>query len=111
MKRNMSFPFFCLLLAITGKTFAADITITGETEVNSSTNFTYYATPPSPIPSGTTYTWQVSGATIVAQNTDPNAGPLYCTAHWPSYLGQNAVIIEDNHGNSGLLFVTLNGFS
>lgn len=111
MKRNMFFSLFCLLLVITGKASAADITITGETNVNSSTNFTYYATPPSPIPSGTTYTWHAYGATIVAQNTDPNAGPLYCTVHWDSFLGEGAVTIEDNNGNSGVLFVTMYGFS
>jgi hypothetical protein len=111
MKRNVFLPFFCLLFAITGKTMAADITITGATDVNSSTNFTYYAIPPSPIPSGTTYTWHIYGATIVAQNTDPTAGPLYCTVRWDAILGQGAVTIEDNNGNSGLLFVTIYGFS
>jgi hypothetical protein len=111
MKSNLFFPLFCLLLAVSGRSLAANITITGETNVYSSTTYTYYATPPSPIPSGTTYTWQVYDATIVAQNTDPAAGPLYCTVHWNSFLGESGVAIEDNNGNSGLLFVTVNGFA
>ena len=111
MKINLFFPVFCFLFSIASKTLAADITITGPTDVNSSTNFTFYATPPSPIPSGTTYTWNVYGETIVAQNTDPAAGPLFCTVHYHSYLGQNAVSIEDNNGNSGILFVTVYGFA
>ncbi|HEY8893852.1 MAG TPA: hypothetical protein VIM79_03525 [Niastella sp.] len=111
MNRNLFFSFSFFLFAFTGKTLAADITITGATDVNSSTNFTYYATPPSPVPSGTTYTWHVYDATIIAQNTDPNSGLLYCTVRWNSFLGQSAVTIEDNNGNSGLLFVTVYGFS
>jgi hypothetical protein len=111
MKSNLFFPLFCFLVAISGKTLAADITITGPTDVNSSTNFTFYATPPSPIPSGTTYSWNVYGETIVAQNTDPAAGPLFCTVRYHSYLGQSAVSIEDNNGNSGIFFVTVYGFA
>jgi hypothetical protein len=111
MKVKMFFSFFCFSLAITGKTLAADITITGETYVYSSTNFTYYATPPTPIPAGTTYTWDIEGATIVEQNTDPNAGPIYCVVRFPRMLGQNEVTISDNHGNSGTLYITMNGFS
>ena len=111
MKVKMFFSFFCFSLAISGKTLAADIAITGETNVNSSTTYTYYATPPTPIPAGTTYTWDVYDATIVDQNTDPNAGPLYCTVRWPHMLGQEAVSISDNQGNSGILFVTDHGLS
>lgn len=110
MKLKTSFVFLGLFLAMTGKSFGADIIITGETEVNSSTTYTYYATPPTPIPPGTTYTWAVS-ATIVAENTDPNAGPLYVTIQWPAVLGQNQINIEDNNGNSGVLYITMYGFS
>lgn len=111
MKLQMFFSFFCFSLAITGKAVAADITITGETNVNSSTTFTYYATPPTPIAPGTTYTWNIIDATIVEQNTDPNAGPIYCVISFPRMLGQNELNISDNHGNSGTLFITMNGFS
>jgi len=111
MKRQMIFSLFCFSLAITGKALAADITITGETMVNSSTTFTYYATPPTPIAPGTTYTWDISEATIVEQNTDPNAGPIYCVIRYPRFLGQNELTISDNQGNSGTLFITMNGFS
>lgn len=111
MKVKMFFSLFCFSLAITGKTLAADITITGETNVNSSTTYTYYATPPTPGVSGTIYTWQIDDGTIVDQNTDPNAGPLYCVVQWRRILGTGAVNISDNQGNSGILFVTLNGFS
>jgi hypothetical protein len=111
MKSKASSLLLGLFLIFSGTAFSEEITITGETSVNSSTTFTYYATPATPIEPGTTYTWEVYDATIVAQNTDPTAGPLYCTVRFPAILAQSAIEITDNHGNSGRLFVTINGFS
>lgn len=79
--------------------FSADIPITGEHEAWGAPDFTYYATP---VAAGATYTWNVYAGTIVAQNTDPAAGPLYVTIQWTTPgLYQDRVEIADNLGNSG----------
>lgn len=97
-----------LFLCLAGAAFSADIVITGETDVNSSRDFTYYATP---VTAGAVYTWETYGTTIVAQNTDPNAGPIFCTVHFASFLGQSAISISDDQGNSGILYLTVYGLS
>lgn len=90
----------CLLFAIGTSAFCANITITGTQIVDGAYDYTYYATPVAP---GATYTWSVSEGTIVAQNTNPAAGPIYVTIHWYTPgLYQDYIGINDNQGNSGV---------
>lgn len=97
LKANSLFAF--LFFALGSSAFSADIPITGEHEAWGAPDFTYYATP---VVSGATYTWHVYAGTIVAQNTDPAAGPLYVTIQWTEPgLYQDYVEIADNQGNSG----------
>ena len=103
--------FASVFFVLSSTAFSANIPITGETWVYGGIDYTYYATPPTPIASGTVYTWDVYGSTIVAQNTDPAAGPLYVTVQWPHILSQAAIGIADNMGNSGIIEVITNGFA
>jgi hypothetical protein len=98
-----------LFLALSGTAFSADIPISGPEIVYGLHNYTYYAYPPTPITPGTTYTWEV-GATIVAQNTDPAAGPLYITVQWEPVLMEDYVQISDDHGNAGSLWIQVWGW-
>jgi len=112
MKKTKLSVLLTIFIMLTGKAFSTGISISGETDVNSASNYTYYATPGPPIPpSGYSYTWHVAGGTIIEQNTDPYTGSLYCIVHWDSVLGEGYVQIEDNHGNDGLLFTTLYGLT
>jgi len=91
--------FASLFFALGSPVFSADIPITGENIIIGTADYTFYATP---VVSGATYTWSVYDGTIVAQNTDPAAGPLYVTIHWTiPGLYQDYVEIADNQGNSG----------
>ena len=99
MKLKACSLFAVLFIALGSTAFSADIPITGEHEAWGAPNFTYYATP---VVTGATYTWNVYSGTIVAQNTDPAAGPLYVTIQWTTPgLYQDYVEIADNQGNSG----------
>jgi hypothetical protein len=99
MKLKACSLFAGLFFALGSTAFSADIPITGEHEAWGAPSFTYYATP---VVSGATYTWHVYAGTIVAQNTDPAAGPLYATIQWTTPgLYQDYVEIADNQGNSG----------
>jgi hypothetical protein len=87
--------------------FSADIPITGEHYAWGAPDFTYYATP---VAAGATYTWHVYSGTILAQNTNPAAGPLYVTIRWyEPGLYQDYVEIYDNQGNSGIFDVYVEG--
>jgi hypothetical protein len=110
--KSKALSLIASLFFVAGSTaFSADIPITGETWGYGGIDYTYYATPPTPIAPGTTYAWEVYDATIVAQNTDPAAGPLYITLRWDHVLMQASVGIADNMGNTGILFVIVNGFA
>jgi hypothetical protein len=99
MKLKACSLFAGLFFALGSTAFSADIPITGEHEAWGAPSFTYYATP---VVLGATYTWNVYSGTIVAQNTDPAAGPLYVTIQWTTPgLYQDYVEIADNQGNSG----------
>lgn len=99
MKLKVCSLFASLFFVLGSNAFSADIPITGEHEAWGAPDFTYYATP---VAAGATYTWNVYSGTIVAQNTDPAAGPLYVTIQWTiPGLYQDYVEIADNQGNSG----------
>jgi hypothetical protein len=99
MKLKACSLFTVLFFALGSTAFSADIPITGEHYAWGAPNFTYYAMP---VAAGATYTWNVYSGTIVAQNTDPAAGPLYVTIQWTEPgLYQDYVEIADNQGNSG----------
>ena len=100
-----------LFFAIGPCSFSADIPISGRDHVYSTGEYTFYATPPTPIASGTTYTWQIGNGTIVAQNTDPAAGPIYVTVgNYPHVLAQDAIEIADNWGNHGIKWIEVWGW-
>jgi hypothetical protein len=87
--------------------FSAEIPITGEHNAWGAPSFTYYATP---VATGATYTWHVYSGTILSQNTNPAAGPLYVTIRWyEPGLYQDYVEIADNQGNSGIFDVYVVG--
>ena len=99
MKLKACSLFAALFFTLGSTAFSADIPITGEHYAWGAPDFTYYATP---VAAGATYTWHVYSGTIVAQNTDPAAGPLYVTIQWTTPgLYQDYVEIADNQGNSG----------
>jgi hypothetical protein len=99
MKLKACSLFAALFFVLGSNAFSADIPITGEHYAWGAPNFTYYATP---VAAGATYTWNVYEGTIVAQNTNPAAGPLYVTIQWTKPgLYQDYVEIADNQGNSG----------
>ncbi|WP_207515607.1 hypothetical protein [Longitalea luteola] len=111
MKTSILSVLVLLSFAFTTPAFSANIPITGEHVISGTSNYTFYATPVAP---GATYTWSVSSGTIVAQNTDPAAGPLYVTIHWTTPgLYQDYVQIADNQGNSGSfdVYVGINPFA
>ena len=103
-----SLSLFAVLFFVLGSpAFSADITITGNENVTGSADWTFYATP---LDSGATYTWSVDAGTIVAQNTNPAAGPLYVTIRWHStWLFQDYIQISDNKGNLGSFWVYVCG--
>lgn len=111
MKRTKPFLLVCLFALLAGTSYSAGIDISGETIVNSSTTFTYYATPVVSPPSGTTYTWQVDPGSIIEQNTDPAAGPIYCVVQFLAVLGEGAVQIDDNNGNSDIFYIVCYGLT
>ena len=99
MKLKACSLFAALFFVLGSNAFSADIPITGEHYAWGAPDFTYYATP---VAAGATYTWNVYSGTIVAQNTNPAAGPLYVTIQWTTPgLYQDYVEIADNQGNSG----------
>ncbi|HEX6426937.1 MAG TPA: hypothetical protein VF008_04590 [Niastella sp.] len=111
MKLKACSLFVSLFFAFGSTAFSADIPITGEHFAWDAPDFTYYATP---VAAGATYTWSVGSGTIVAQNTDPAAGPLYVTIKWTTPgLYQDYVVIADNQGNSGIfdVYVGVNPFT
>ena len=103
---------FASLFFIAGSTaFSADIPITGPEIVYGLHDYTYYAYPPTPIAPGTTFAWTIyDGDYVVAQNTDPAAGPLYITLRWEPVLAEDLIEITDNHGNSGSLWIQVWGW-
>ena len=111
MKKSC-FLLFTFLGLATGKIFSQGITITGAAVANSSSLFTYYATSVDSIaPSGYSYTWNVVGGTVTAQNTDPYAGPVYCTIQWPHLLEYAYITVADNHSHSGIFWVEVDGLT
>ncbi|THU39478.1 hypothetical protein FAM09_13320 [Niastella caeni] len=111
MKLKACSLFASLFFALSSTAFSANIPITGEQIVTGETDWTFYATP---VAAGATYSWHVYSGTIVAQNTDPAAGPLYVTIHWyQPGLYQDYVEISDNQGNSGIfdVYVGVNSFT
>lgn len=111
MKKSF-FLLFAFVGLAAGKTFSQGITITGADIANSGSLFTYYATPADSIaPSGYSYTWNVGGGTIVSQNTDPYAGPVFCTIQWPHLLEYAYITVADNHSHSGSLWVEVDGLA
>ena len=107
MKVSALSLFAGLFFVLGSPAFSADITITGNEEVTGSADWTFYATP---LDSGATYTWSVDAGTIVAQNTNPAAGPLYVTIRWVStWLFQDYIQISDNKGNLGSFWVYVCG--
>ena len=108
MKVSALSLFAGLFFVLGSPAFSADITITGPDIVTGSGQFTFYATP---VVAGATYTWQPGWGTIVAQNTDPAAGPIYITLDYPSILAEDAVEIADNQGNSGIHWIEIWGWA
>lgn len=100
MKSRILSLFAVLLFGFSTPGFSANIPITGEHMIIGSADYTFYATPV--LTQGATFTWNVTSGTIVAQNTDLTAGPVYVTIRWTTPgLYQDYVQIADNQGNSG----------
>ena len=104
MKKKISLSLIVILSILSVNAFAGGVTITGPSHVGFCCPGTFYATlhstPPS---SGYSASWSVGGdpgLQIIAQNTNPLAGPLYVTVQYMDSAYYTAsVYFNDNQGN------------